>query len=77
MRAVVMNFTNLKDFLLNKMSMSHIYQPVLVRALIDSGGSATVRQLAHEFLKQDESQLIYYERRIRDMPAKVLKKRGV
>ena len=69
-----MNFASLRDFLLNKMSMSHIYQPVLVRALVDAGGSATVRQLAHEFLRQDESQLIYYERRIRDMPAKVLKK---
>jgi len=57
--------------------MSHIYRTVLIRALIDSGGSATVRQLAHEFLRQDESQLIYYERRIREMPAKVLKKHGV
>jgi len=72
-----MKFNDLKDFLLTKMSMSHIYQPVLVRALIDSGGSATVRQLAYEFLRQDESQLIYYERRIREMPAKVLKKHGV
>lgn len=72
-----MNFASLRDFLLKKMSMSHIYQPVLIRALIDSGGSATVRQLAHEFLRQDESQLIYYERRIREMPAKVLKKHGV
>lgn len=72
-----MNFVGLKDFLLNKMSMSHIYQPVLIRALIDSGGSATVRQLAHEFLRQDESQLLYYERKIRDMPAKVLKKHGI
>ena len=72
-----MNFTSLKDFLLTKMSMSHIYQPVLIRALIDAGGSATVRQLAHEFLGLDESQLIYYERKIRKMPAKVLRKRRV
>ncbi len=47
-----MKFVSLKDFLLNKMSMSHMYQPVLVRALVDSGGSATVRQLAYEFLRQ-------------------------
>ena len=72
-----MNFTNLKDFLLNKMSMSHIYQPVLIRALVDSGGSATIRQLAHEFLKQDESELLNYERRIRNMPARILRKHGV
>jgi ATP adenylyltransferase len=71
------NFASLKDFLLNRMSMSHIYQPVLIRALIDAGGSATLRQLAYEFLRQDESELMDYERRIRDMPAKVLRKHGV
>ena len=72
-----MQFASLKDFLLNKMSMSHIYQPLLIRALIDSGGSATIRQLAQEFLSQDESQLIYYEKRIKEMPAKVLQRHGV
>jgi len=72
-----MHFTSLKDFLLNKMSMSHIYQPLLIRALIDSGGSATVRQLAQDFLSQDESQLLYYEKRIKEMPAKVLQRHGV
>ncbi len=72
-----MQFSGLKNFLLNKMSMSHVYQPLLIRALIDSGGSATVRQLAQDFLKQDESQLLYYEKRIKEMPAKVLERRGV
>ena len=72
-----MQFSNLRDFLLNKMSMSHVYQPLLIRALVDSGGSATIRQLAQDFLKQDESQLIYYEKRIKEMPAKILAKHGV
>ena len=54
-----------------------IDDPVTPGALVDADGSATVRQLAQEFLRQDESQLIYYERRIRSMPAKVLKKHGV
>jgi ATP adenylyltransferase len=72
-----MQFSSLRDFLLNKMSMSHVYQPLLIRALIDSGGSATVRQLAQDFLRQDESQLLYYEKRIKEMPAKVLAKHGV
>ena len=28
----------------------------------------TIRQLAHAFLNQDESQLLYYEKRIKEMP---------
>jgi ATP adenylyltransferase len=36
------------------------------------GGTATVRQLATVFLTQDESQLLYYEKRIKKMPIKVL-----
>jgi ATP adenylyltransferase len=72
-----MTFKDLIDFLENKMSMSHIYQPLLIKTLIDSGGSATLRQLAHAFLSQDESQLIYYEDRIKQMPLKVLGKHGI
>ena len=57
--------------------MSHVYQPLLVRALVDAGGVATVRQLAQVFLVQDESQLLYYEERIKEMPLKVLKRHAV
>ena len=38
---------------------------------------ATVRQLAQVFLVQDESQLLYYEKRIKEMPLKVLKRHEV
>lgn len=72
-----MTYEELVDFLERKMSMSHVYQPLLVRALVDAGGVATVRQLAHVFLAQDESQLLYYEKRIREMPLKVLKRHAV
>lgn len=72
-----MTYAELVDFLENKMSMSHVYQPLLIRALVDSGGAATVRQLAQAFLSQDESQLLYYEKHIKDMPLKVLRRHGV
>jgi ATP adenylyltransferase len=67
-----MTFESLIDFFENKMSMSHIYQPLLIRSLVDAGGSATIRQLADSFLSQDESQLLYYENRIKQMLLKVL-----
>jgi diadenosine tetraphosphate (Ap4A) HIT family hydrolase len=49
----------------------------MIRSLVDAGGSATLRQLANAFLSQDESQLIYYEKRIKEMPLRVLRKHGV
>jgi diadenosine tetraphosphate (Ap4A) HIT family hydrolase len=72
-----MTYEELVDFLERRMSMSHVYQPLLVRALVDAGGVATVRQLAQVFLVQDESQLLYYEKRIKEMPLKVLKRHDV
>src|SRR5262245_652549 len=72
-----MKYQELVDFIENRMAMSHIYQPLMIRTLVESGGSATLRQLAHAFLRQDESQLIYYENTIKRMPLRILKKHGV
>lgn len=58
------------------MRMSHTYQPLMIQALIDAGGAATIRQLAIEFAKADEPQVRYYEHRIKQMPLPVLKKHG-
>ena len=52
-----MRFDDLLSFVTARMRMSHIYQPLLIRALVEAGGTATLRQLAHAFLAQDESQL--------------------
>ena len=68
-----MTFDMLCEFIDSKMRMSHIYQPLLIKSLIESDGTATLRQLAHSFLSQDESQLVYYEDRIKKMPVRVLK----
>src|SRR5260221_1187434 len=57
--------------------MSHIYQPVLIRSLLDNDGYCTVRQLALALLMEDESQIEYYEKILKRMPLPVLKRRGV
>ena len=67
----------LKDFIVKKMKMSHIYQPLLIRLLIESGGQSTIRQLAKEFSAFDESHVRVYEKRLRDMPIRVLRRHGV
>ena len=48
-----MTFDELTTFLRERMSLSHIYQPLLIRALVEAGGKATLRQLAQVFLSQD------------------------
>lgn len=72
-----MTFEDLCNFIENKMRMSQIYQPLLIRSLIDSDGKATIRQLATIFNSLDESQLQYYEKCIKKMPAKILEGHGV
>jgi diadenosine tetraphosphate (Ap4A) HIT family hydrolase len=72
-----MTFEELVDFIENKMRMSHVYQPLLIKSLVEAGGTATVRQLANAFLTQDESQLLYYEKRIKEMPIKVLSRHEI
>jgi ATP adenylyltransferase len=53
-----MNYQVLINFIQNQMKMSHIYQPLLIKSLVDAGGSTTLRQLALAFLSEDESQLL-------------------
>ena len=72
-----MKHEELVEFITNKMSMQHIYQPLLIKTLVECGGSATVRQIAKSVLSNDESQLHYYEQRIKQMPVEVLKNHGV
>ena len=59
------------------MRMSHIYQPVMIKELLQSGGKASIRNIAAAFLSRDESQLEYYEQITKNMPGKVLGKHGV
>lgn len=72
-----MNFEELRDFVENKMQMSHVYQPLLIRLLVDAGGQATVRQLAKELSAVDEAQILFYADRLKKMPIPVLTKRRV
>lgn len=72
-----MTYEDLKEFIQSKMRLSHIYQPLLIKALVEAGGSATIRQLATTFLSSDESQILYYEKRLKEMPIRVLSQHGI
>jgi hypothetical protein len=74
-QAKPLNAKQLLQFLSARMRMSHIYQPLLIRTLLQNDGQATVRQIASEFLAHDESHLkgVAWD----DARVKVLKRREV
>ena len=59
------------------MSMSHVYQPLMIRTILAGGGAATRRQIASAFLAADLSQLEYYEQITRGYPSQTLKRHGI
>jgi hypothetical protein len=59
------------------MRMSHVYQPVMLEALLRGGGFATVRDIAAAILAHDESQIDYYTEIVKRMPGKVLTSHGI
>ena len=67
-----MTFSDLKDFLINRMRMSHIYQPVMLMTLLKNGGVASVESLAKDLLINDQSQMEYYDNVTKNMVGKVL-----
>ena len=68
-----MTYQALKYFILNQMRMSHIYQPVMIKKLLASNGSATDREIATILLQYDPSQLEYYQSITNKMVGKVLR----
>jgi ATP adenylyltransferase len=65
-------FSNLSDFISNKMRMAHIYQPVMLIELLRNGGDASVTEIAKSLLGYDISQVEYYEQITKNMVGKVL-----
>ena len=65
-------YQELDDFIRNRMKMSHIYQPVMLRALLRNGGTASVTDVAKELLAHDQSQIEYYEQITKRMVGDVL-----
>jgi ATP adenylyltransferase len=71
------NTTDLHHFITKKMRMSHIYQPVMIKALLENGGEATTEEIATSLLAYDQSQVEYYSIRTKAMVGKVLTNNGV
>ena len=71
-----MNFEEL-EYYLNHMKMQHIYQPVMIKTLLESKNSATAEKIAKAFLERDTSEIDYYKDITKNMPGTVLRKHKV
>ena len=70
-------YKRLADYIANQMQMQHIYQPVMLDALLRNGGSCAVDEIAKAFLAYDASQIAYYGEITKNMPARVLGSHGI
>jgi len=72
-----MRFDDLLHFIERDMRMAHVYQPVMLRVLLDRAGQANRDDIARALLYQDRSQLEYYSAITTNMVGRVLTNRGV
>ena len=64
-----MDYEGLRDFIRRRMRMTHIYQPLMIRTILESdGGSATVGDIASSFVGQDRAYLEYYKKIVKRWP---------
>jgi ATP adenylyltransferase len=68
-------FKQLKHFINNEMSMSHIYQPLmLIELLKEMDGTASVKDIAQAILNKDPTQIEYFSQIVKNMVGRVLTK---
>jgi diadenosine tetraphosphate (Ap4A) HIT family hydrolase/5-methylcytosine-specific restriction endonuclease McrA len=65
-------YSDLLDFIQNRMRMAHIYQPVMLTTLIKGGGTASVTEIASQFAQRDQALIEYYSKITKEMPGRVL-----
>jgi ATP adenylyltransferase len=75
--SVRMTYEQLVDFLQSRMRMSHVYQPVMLMALLRRGGRCSTGEIARSILAHDQSQIEYYEDVTKNMVGRVLRSHGI
>ena len=70
-------FKSLKKYILEDMSMQHIYQPVMLIELLKNQGNSSEETIARVILNRDPTQLDYYIDKVRNMVGKVLRDNGI
>jgi diadenosine tetraphosphate (Ap4A) HIT family hydrolase len=66
-------YQTLETFIQDVMSMSHIYQPVMLMTLLEHHGTTDKETIARAILNYDQSQVDYYKNIVSQQPGRVLK----
>ena len=66
-------YKTLETFIQDGMAMSHIYQPVMLMALLEHHGATDKETIARAILNYDQSQVDYYINIVSQQPGRVLK----
>lgn len=72
-----MTLSGLRAFLTDTMSMSEVYQPVIIKELLENGGTCSKEHLAARLADHDASIQEYYQRILMRWPKITLTKHGV
>jgi ATP adenylyltransferase len=72
-----MDYEQIKDFIQNRMRMSHVYQPVMLATILEHDGKCSTTDIARAILDRDQSQIEYYENIVGNMVGQVLRRHGI
>lgn len=73
-----MDYDGLSRFIRKEMKMTHIYQPIMIRTLLEADGNrATADDIARNIVSVDPTLLEYYKGRVRVWPHKTLLKHKI
>jgi hypothetical protein len=71
-----MTYEQLADFVHHRVRMSHVYQPVMLVALLQQGGRCSTTEITRSILAHGQSQIEYYEDVTKNMVGRVLRNHG-
>ena len=72
-----MNYDDLERFIKTTMKMTHVYQSVMIKQLLEHNDHATTEDIARQFIDWDDSLLEYYKDRVKTWPKIILKKHKI
>lgn len=72
-----MTYSELADFIVRKMQMQHIYQPVMIVELLKNNGVLKDIEISKKLLSYDSSQIDYYTKITNNMVGRILRKHDI
>ena len=69
--ALAPTYERLREYIAERMRMSHVYQPLMLMELLGRRSPAPAQDVARRILGEDVTQIDYYTKRVKQMVGKV------